>query len=1342
MARQTWVTNLRTFMKGMAKDILKELLPADKYFEAENVTVTSQQEGTAGGLTPALGTEFSVERDTIDIEDPADDYKGFRVKLDLSPGVVHAITYTIPSSAPVTINVSSGLFTASARYANLVSQINADAFLEVYITPTLTSQTEVFIGVRGYGSDFTLTETISAISTDVFVIKEFYGITHNGDFVLLKSLNIGDNLYQIETNGSVFKWSVAKHDRQADTWQYVTLLQTISIQIPVDAVIDLDGEINNGNKVSLYFTGEGVEPRVLYVQLQDTWVENSAMIYDETFPTIENEDGYFTYDNVSQITNVQVLENNAIAILQSVNNSGGAQKTGSKHYTVRQSIGTDNATGFYFYTDPIPIFLDGLSDPNLSGNVAGLTSTKSITLQISGLNPSVYDYFELVCIENNDGALSAYVVGQYPITGVTQTVTHTGLENTTSITFAEINIQQIVVKNAANLVITRNRLFLSNITLSQAPDLTEFAESIPIRIARTTIPAIGNTYSSVNEYQSPENVNMKTGYILYEVYRFAIIFFFNNNSPYRGVSKPYFIGDLRIDPDAFGIGNALTDNNGSGTPNNIYVYYPEFDIDLSTIVDGIPLSEMVYAYQIVRLPCIPEVLAMGLAMPASQAGEPTLTDYYTAGSTAAIGVAYSEGPTSSRRNQISAIFPDIQFRTTSISPLAGHKLFNFGQVYRYNSILDSSVSGQALYLFEYSSAVDGQSRVQHILTADGEQVNFNTDGAVEINGAKLRNTVSYTFPGIVPFVFGNNQTSLALPFNDFLNPLNGFTDYGLYLCQYVVEKSNKYGPKDEGNYVSTGHFRVVDPTVTSYTDEVFGGDAFTIKVFTKFCNYWSAEPTTPSATVSRSGISYYVQCRGNYQLRHFTAGSSGDYPYTTTDFADWLNVDEQLEGQLNYSQSYTPTTLIMPQSAYDIQAERSAVTIETSTIRYSQLKIENSLLDSYRQFLPLDFKAFPSLYGSIKNTFNFGNAIVVMMDRYIGVQQVDLQQQQTDPSNQTTIIIGDGTVLGAREQDISFIGAPIKTAGYSYLSKFGKKYFVWFNPDYKKVLQYSQNGIRDLFEENNMQSFLTLNTTYIKDERSFFFCYDYYTSELLMFTKAALDAGTVYDGEEQYTKGQIVFTEGGYTNTRYYIATQSVINNKSPENVGNLFLYWKPYRQSNFALAYNEQSNNITSFYSYTPQYPLMPYMNTFLSSPDSLLLSRNVYEHNRFTNKFYLDDIKAFVNSIVNDNDSITKQAINLQMNSNISPIALVFKSNSETVTYSEQSDIKRQRNLWWSVVKNDATVSANNPTGINSLMTAQINGEFIEVTIFLINNADQVNTLSSVAMTVVEKPPVISNR
>lgn len=1333
MAFGNWITDARSFMGGMAKDLLKRIMPADKYLEAENVTIMPQQEGVEGGLTPALGTTFSITRENINIENDADDYKGFRVQLDLGFNIPHLITYTIPSSPPVTLNISSVAITASLRYADLISQINADAFLEVYVTPTLTSSTVGYVGVQGFGSDFTLTEQISSVDVDVFIIKEFYGVAGNGRFALIKSLNIGDNLYQIESNGAVFKLSVTKQDRVADTWQYVTLAQTNTIQIPIDAIIDLDGEINNGNKVSLYFTGSDVEPRVLYVQLQDTWVENSAMIYDETFTTLENENGYFTYDNIAQLTGLQVLENFARARLFSVSDTGGNLTTGSKMYIVRQSIGRENATSFSDYSNPIPIFVSSQSDLQLHGNVAGVFTSKSITLTIEGLNPGLYDFYELVCVENNDGALVSYIVGQYAITTFSQQVTHTGFEDTISITTAEITIAQIVIKDAGNLVITRNRLFLSNIVLAQQPDLSEWAKTIPVTTQRIALPAIGNTYTSVAEYQLVENVFRYTGYMLNEIYRYGIILYFTNDSPYRGVSQPYFLGDHMIEGSL--IGTDLTNGAAGTTPTEIYVYHPRFTVDLSTAtIDGVPLSELVYGYEIVRQPCNPRVLATGYAMPATQAGQPVLIDYYTAGANPTINIIYTEGPSSSRRTQISFLSPDILFGTVDIAPKSGDILLNYGQPGLYNTTVEP-VGLFDLQIQEYNCELQNTAPFQHILS-HGELVPFNTDGVLDINGAKLRNTVSYSFPGVIPLVYGNNQKSLAIALGDFMRPLTANPDLGFYYCQYIQNKSNPYGAETDGLYISCGYFREVIPGTSLYVDDVFGGDTFTEKNITKCNNFYTSEPTDPTPSGFRTGLSYYTQNRGNYQLRNFTVGTTGDYPYTTQSLEDWLGVDEQLEGQLRYSLSYTPTDILLARSAYN--PALPFVSAETSTMRYSQLKLENSLLDSYRQFLPLDFKAFPSVHGTIRNTFSYGNAIFVMMDRFICIQQVDLQQQQTDPNNQISIIIGDGTVLGAREQELSFIGAPLKTAGYSYLSKFGKKYFVWFNPFYKKVIQYTSEGIRDLFDDNQMQSFLTQNTTYITGERQFFFCYDYFTSELLMFASAETGLGVIYDPAGAYSKDQVVYTEGGYTNKRWYISVQDVPQSSDPNLPANLYRYWKPYRQSNFVLSYNEQTNNIVSFYSYTPSYPLMPYLNTFLSSPTSLLLYQNVYEHNRFTNKFYEDNISAYVHSVFNMQNKIFKQAIALFSEINAKPLYLHFigLSNGEVRSFSTPDDIKLIRNYWWSNVKNDCTITAGNPTGSNSTKTQKVGGEFIEA-IIIFENGDQIPiTISSALLKMQLKP------
>lgn len=78
------------------------------------------------------------------------------------------------------------------------------------------------------------------------------------------------------------------------------------------------------------------------------------------------------------------------------------------------------------------------------------------------------------------------------------------------------------------------------------------------------------------------------------------------------------------------------------------------------------------------------------------------------------------------------------------------------------------------------------------------------------------------------------------------------------------------------------------------------------------------------------------------------------------------------------------------------------------------------------------------------------------------------------------------------------------------------------------------------------------------------------------------------------------------------------------------------------------------------------------------------------------------------------------------------------ELKTYGDQANYSFVRPEWKIDIRNDATISAANPTGINTLMTAQPTGQFIEATIFFKNSSEiSLNTLNSVLLKYVIKGP-----
>jgi len=709
-----WITEIRTTVGGMIRDLIKRNIPKNKYWEAENIALTPSNKDSSGGATVNKGSVEAFEFGRISVTDTF--YKAWRIYFDLSAAnIAHNFTYSYfdgVSTVVVPFTITSVLLTPALRYADLVSQIEAAAGFDadVYIPATPVSGV-VEVGFR-MEVDATLLEDIAGTQKEIIILKEYLA-DDTGYFEPLKSFYLKKNLFVLSTNDHVLRLGVGQKDYSTGTWTYTVLLETNQIVIPKGTAIDMDGQLDFGERVSIYFTTNGV-PRCVYVKLQDTWVANSCMRFYDSLT--ENTDGYYIYNTIDPETGLQVLENYARASLSSVTNTGGALKTGNKQYFIRQLVGTETRSGTGLGSNQVSIFAEPTSDPYLYGNVAGVQTNKRITLSVTGLNPSLYDKFELICSENNDGVFTQYIVNTFDITASTMTVSHLGTETTIAITQAELATQQILIKNAQNLVIARNRLFLSNIETQNDYDLSDWAKTIGITTERTTLPVM--TTGNVGEYQIPGNIFNFGGYMQFETYRYAIIPYYTSGF----VDSPVYIDDYQILYTELGVPKTqITDGLGVATPSNVYVFYPQFEVDLDTApaVDGKPLKDVLYGYSIVRQECIPEVLGNGYLMPSTFG---TIVDTFRMGGRIMEFVETGVAPVSAfiNRQAVGFYCPDEMFGTSQITPLANDNVYNCGQPPIYNNLATGI----------YPNVAGGIQTVQNVglveFSGDYPDVNYNT----------------------------------------------------------------------------------------------------------------------------------------------------------------------------------------------------------------------------------------------------------------------------------------------------------------------------------------------------------------------------------------------------------------------------------------------------------------------------------------------------------------------------------------------------------------------------------------------------------------------------------------
>lgn len=1371
---------IRTFMGGMNQDSTFSTVPKNQYIEAESIKITQPGNEDFGAVTVSVGNTQVIQFPNINFANDDDDYKAWRITFDLrAVSIVHTFNFINASGAIIhTITVTSTALTPALRYVDLKAQFNFLLHIwnpagGIYLDTTATigsTTTIVHLGFRVYGnSDYTVEETVplDALSNTypVFIIKEYFGTAANGAFTELKSYDYGGLLFSLISNGNVLAWCVDERDDATGDWynwnttKFPTILfQTNKIKIPISYlnIIDLDMCINFNDKISAYFTATGVLPRVIYTHDQADFsaasATMSAFLWNENYMATNTEqpdpNGYYTFEGVEAETRLQVLQNFAIASFVSMQD-GGSLTAGDKMYLVRQSIGLTASSGFNIVSNPINVMVLPLTNQTIHGDPGGTPTSKSITLNITGLNPDLYDHFDLAVVENIDGAMVASIVNTYTITGTSQEVTHTGNEHSTSLAIADIVTQQIVIQDAKNLVLNRNRLFLLNITTRNDLDFSDFFSSnaVSVGTAQTTLPAIGKVNTNVAEYQLPENVNGKTGYMMHETYRLGALVF--EKSGY--VSSPYFIKDWTCFFNASG-DNLLTDEDGSGVPQNIFVYYPHVTIDYTTApdIDGVSFLDAIYAISIVRQECIPEVYS-GYIFPETQQFTDTGILHSRYGGSALAGgvipnAPYTVGSTNASRQFLTFICPDVLFNQRLLNVFSTDHIINSGQPNLYNTVTQNRVDGihtDFCSFYEFNGKCDTNVNTL-ALNGTTDKVAFNSVGTKFINGTKVIDTTlesaTTLFEGGTTAVIG-----IGLSNPNFANPITAYTDYAMYHAYIVQPKTNKYGDRNQGSYISCGHLETAP--ATGLVMNVFGGDTFTQKTIIKLCTF----SKVGANDYKRVGISFYSQNRFNSQMRDFinVAINNLDYPYTTVSLVEWLSGQttgsaELNAGQLNYSVSYTPINTFQTYSAFNPQLFIGETTRMPTTAYYSNETLAGGTSDALRIILPLNFKNFPGIYRAINNTFAEENYLFILTETAGLYQGISLQALSTTAAQQV-FILGDSSVLGSQEEIVTNYGSQFKTSAERYLSATGKWYITWFDTLHKKWFRRGADGIRDLGKENLMQSFIYANNNNIKVDHNICLGYDMYSDELLLCVNSTVDAATEYDNSSAYTAGDIVSIlsiDGGAI--FYYQAQIDIPEDDSdlPNTPQGLFQKWSIYRPSNYLLAFNEKLNCFCTFYPYSTLM-FIPYKNTFLTfylTPSSVPYPVSfLYEHNRGNIlEWYTEGVirNAYLKTALNNISEVFKTLIRLWFKCKNIPSYLHVRGNNSTKTFGVPDDFQQKREFWWVNSKNDATITVTNPAGINTGFTQRTSGETMTVTVFF----DTENKMSEISAHMFEKQRIFN--
>lgn len=688
----------------------------------------------------------------------------------------------------------------------------------------------------------------------------------------------------------------------------------------------------------------------------------------------------------------------------------------------------------------------------------------------------------------------------------------------------------------------------------------------------------------VGEYQEPENVATKTGYMVNETYAFygRLLYDSGYTSEWRYIGNYLFGGGSY--PSTVADGN-MTYINGLGE-TKVYAY----GLTISGI-DVTNIKDRVRRIEIGRAICNPTILGTGIFVASDGAtggaGGSFTAGLYTGNTNTLVDYGTVNNSTSNNRLFGMMLCPD--WATGDIKPQyqEGDLLIVYGTPLPYTSqIIAGGNSKFGSYREFYGEFQPNTGSPVSIAIDDGAYCEWNTNSRVLRNdfnnlyySASLSNNGSITTLA---------SEGMALALEDKINQgstMLSFADYGCYYVQYARPNANQYSPID-ATVVSCNTYIDIDESsndiLGSYT--VFGGDTYSQKTYMKVM-YNAFNPDTSKNGTLSSFIGFYSQNKINQQMRFtdktfnnlpFPFGNSlENYLFGTYEAGEQFQIDKgySWENPIGNGRSFNPR--IPKQSTFK------------SRIIYSQQKPLNSLQDTYRILLPNDFKDLDAKNGEINGLYDINDIMVALQPFKVNTlpYQSDVGLSAADGS----VFIGSGGVYAQRENPISTYGADIKSGTLVAENEAGNTVLYWFSTSGRGLFRYGSDGVKNLSEENHWRTWFYNNTNLINREYDIVMGFDRVRSAVFVTARAYNETVPSWNIATSYVEGDIVRyapNNNDYQNFEklpdiYIAKTNSVglnpFNNPSaweyiPITNSTYYNYW--------SAIYNEKYNFFQGFFS------------------------------------------------------------------------------------------------------------------------------------------------------------------
>jgi len=780
---------------------------------------------------------------------------------------------------------------------------------------------------------------------------------------------------------------------------------------------------------------------------------------------------------------------------------------------------------------------------------------------------------------------------------------------------------------------------------------------------------------------------------------------------------------------------AIDPNLTNNTATLTKVYYPKFhNIDLDYLVDtdgsglgDTPIRNLIVGYRFVRAERIPEVIATGYFF-ASRNTQKT-------------------GPVSWTPYGIDSIYSN-----TLISGAPTRRLFfyspdfYFGETYSYRS----NDEIRLLLPYDQASSVSVVGKTKGIFDSVyedttgyfGDHINFpygynsytptnhlhldtGGEGIMDGENFALNDDIRYVYPSCEIFKLSANLPVLTPPYSS--------NQYGNYYGQIFRNLgANKKYPvnKEQTIYQSTGHITYLTVGQNGIIDNVrlFGGDVFTQKSHMLMRMIKWFDPLQGSCV----GLSFYSQNALNTQMFNVIEQSGdfngpgnvypqlmekqygGTYPAGSwgSGVIYWCEQWPEVSKQNEYNDAYTPKDGTIIELGYN---PNSTYTGEVpNRIVWSAKKVVGSQKDNYRFFQPLDFADLDLTLGPITHHDIIDNNFYTWQP-FSFQRQYFRDATYSNASAGSDVVVGSGSILGNRGQQISSIGLFGKWQFVKGKTNTGKDTAYWYNELNKKMMRFGQDGVR-VISDRGFVSFLNNNTEWASGK------YNPLTGQGIHGVwndkySEAIFTFKGYNSNIPYWETTVTYNVGDYVYITpilpyFYkckLAHTAAVGNK-PETGASWQTYWTKvtpgtdsYATNCFTLVYDEQKNGFVSFHSYWPNI-FLKYNNIYYSpkpTDQKYLWLHDVGPESDYYGSYVAPNITA----VMNYDADLIKNFEAILVNSDKTPFNTDFTTKNH-ISNLDETEFELREDLWYSPIKNDTT-----NTLVNNADTSRLWGYWLKV-------------------------------